>query len=185
MIRPGTLVPFLPASAWFRHNPYGIHGVAHAARVLVWAEVLAGTVAGPQAIDRDALRWAAACHDIGRENDGIDPQHPARAAAWVLAKLRTVRPTATEVDVDRVAELCRWHTSSDRAVPRMTLELLILKDADALDRARLGDLDPGRLRLARARDVVALAEELYRRTGEGPEATGERVLAEAAELLGR
>ena len=184
MDRVEALAGFLPEASWFRHNPFGIHGVAHAARVLVWSDALATAVAGPEAIARHDLLWAAACHDVGRVNDGVDPEHPVRAAEWVRSDLRRIRPDAVaDVDLDRVAALCRWHTERDRTVPSLTLELLILKDADALDRARLGDLDPRRLRLARSHEFVRPAEALYARTGEGRGVTGARVLAEASRLL--
>ena len=42
--------------------------------------------------------------------------------------------------------------------------LWVLKDADGLDRVRLGDLDPRRLRTPEARALVSQAEELVRRT---------------------
>ena len=37
----------------------------------------------------------------------------------------------------------------------------LLKDADALDRVRLGDLDVSRLRFAQARQMVDFAQELF------------------------
>lgn len=178
-----VLVPYLPDPRWFAHNPYGIHGVAHIARVQVWADRLAATVAGPGALRLPELRWAAACHDVGRHDDGIDPEHGDRSAGWVLANLAAARPDLTNgVDLEFVAELCRWHQPSDQEAARMTLELMILKDADALDRARLGDLDPNRLRLGRTRAFVAAAERLYAATGDGRDIDGATVLAAAARL---
>ncbi len=180
----GGLEQYLPDATWFRHSPYGIHGVAHATRVLVWANHLAQSLAGPSALAIEELRWAAACHDVGRENDGADPDHPIRSAAWVRGQLGRVRPeVVATVDPTLVAELCRWHAERDRTIPAITLELLILKDADALDRARLGDLDERRLRLARSHELVGPAQRLYDRTGEGSTASGAFVLAEARGLL--
>jgi uncharacterized protein len=178
-----ALESYLPEASWFRHNPFGIHGVAHAARVLVWTDWLARAIGGPSALAIEELRWAAACHDVGRENDGVDAEHPIRSAEWVRQNLVRVRPeVGVAVDVDLVAELCRWHTERDRAIPALSLELLILKDADALDRARLGDLDERRLRLACSRDLVEPAEVLYNRTGEGSHVTGSMVLKAAASI---
>ncbi len=178
------LLPYLPDPAWFAHDPFGIHGVAHVARVQAWAERIAHDVAGPGALRLAELRWAAACHDVGRHDDGIDPGHGDRSAAWVLANLAAARPDLTAgVDLAFIAELCRWHQPKDRDAERMTLELMILKDADALDRARLYDLDPRKLRLARSRDLVAAAERLHEETGHGPGIDGAAVLA-AAERLG-
>lgn len=173
---------FLPDPAWFRHAPFGIHGVAHATRVLVWADRLAAMTAGPGALRLAELRWAAACHDVGRMDDGIDPEHGDRSAEWALSHLAAARPAVAGVDLGFVAELCRWHQPSDRDAARMTAELMILKDADGLDRARLGDLDPSRLRLGRSAGLVDAAERLYRATGEGANVTGAAVLAAAARL---
>ncbi|MCC6312595.1 MAG: HD domain-containing protein [Thermomicrobiales bacterium] len=177
------LTRYLPEADWFRHNPYGIHGVAHAARVLVWSDTLAARMGGP--LRSEELRWAAACHDVGRVNDWTDPEHPARAAAWVAANLAALRPEAAAgFDLAFVAELCRWHTERDDRTMCRSPELDILKDADALDRARLGDLDPNRLRLARAHDLIEPAARLFEATGSGPQATGLVVLAMAERLLG-
>lgn len=97
--------------------------MAHAARVLVWADHLARSIAGPSALALDELRWAGACHDVGREDDGVDPEHPIRSAAWVLGRFGRVRPgVVATIDLALVADLCRWHTEHDRAVPRLSLE---------------------------------------------------------------
>ena len=34
-------------------------------------------------VDADALGWATAVHDAQRWDDGIDPDHGARAADWI------------------------------------------------------------------------------------------------------
>lgn len=179
----GTLRPYLPDEAWFRFNPRGIHGAPHTARVLVWADAIAGAIAAPAALRREELRWAAAVHDVGRTDDGIDRGHGARSAEWVLSRLPSLRPETAGVDLAFVAELCRWHEIRDPEIERFSLELLILKDADALDRARLGDLDPSRLRLARSRRLVAAAEELERATKRYGEVTASDVLAAADRLF--
>ena len=43
----------------------------------------------------------------------------------------------------------------------MTNELKVLKDADGLDRVRLGDLDPTRLRTDVAQSLIDTAQKLY------------------------
>jgi len=177
------LAGYLPEEEWFRFNPRGIHGVPHVARVLVWADFLAGAIAGPGAVRRDELRWAAALHDVGRIDDGIDPGHGSRSAEWVTSRLVAVRPGTAGLDLGFIAELCRWHETPDERIGRLSLELVILKDADALDRARLGDLDPSRLRLARSHRLVEAAARLERATNDYGRVTGRAVLA-AAERLG-
>lgn len=135
---------------------------------------------------REDLRWAADLHDIGRIDDGKDSGHGARAADWILANLTAdhAETGAFNRDIDHIAELCRWHEPRDQRIPRLSLELMILKDADALDRARLGDLDPGRLRLASAHRLVAPAARLERATNAYEVVTGQEVLVRAQDFLG-
>ena len=181
---PPDLDRFLPDEAWFRFRPRGIHGAPHTARVLVWAAVLAERIGRPEAIRREELLWAAAVHDVGRVDDGIDRGHGRRSAKWVIANLGTVRRAAATCDLDVVAELCTWHEVADRDVERLSLELLLLKDADGLDRVRLGDLDPERLRFQYARRLVAAAERLERATDNYDQTTAEDVLREAWRQVG-
>ena len=181
-MRLPDLSPYLPREEWFRFNPRGIHGAPHTARVLVWADTIADRLGGPGALRREELRWAAAVHDVGRVDDGIDRGHGLRSAAWVLDRLPSERPETAGIDLAYVAELCRWHEVGDREIERLSLELVILKDADGLDRARLGDLDPNRLRLALSRALVRPAEELERATNRYGTVSGQEVLLAAARL---
>lgn len=64
--------------------------------------------------------------------------------------------------------------------------MCLLKDADGLDRVRLGDLDPSYLRFPEARDMVGFAEDLYCATnGKFPPSPDyfERLWAEVQRLL--
>ncbi len=56
---------------------------------------------------------------------------------------------------------------------------MILKDADALDRCRIGDLDPSRLRFTVATRLVTAAERLERATDRYGVITAEEVLSAA------
>lgn len=174
---------YLPEDDWFRFRPRGIHGVPHVSRVLVWAAVLSERVARPDAMRREELLWAAAVHDVGRIDDGIDRGHGARSGDWVQRRLPVLRPGVRGLDVDFIAELCRWHEHPDRRIDRMTLELVILKDADGLDRCRLGDLDPNRLRLTASQSLIEPAARLERLTNRSGEVGGDEVLAAAARVL--
>ncbi len=176
---------YLPDEAWFRFNPRGIHGAPHTTRVLLWAETLAGAIAGPGALRREELRWAAAIHDVGRIDDGVDRGHGERSARWMEGSLRSVRPQTTELDLRFVAELCRWHEVRDRDIERLTLELVILKDADALYRCRLGDLNPERLRLARSLRLIEPAARLERATARYGRITAREVVETARDLFPR
>ena len=177
------LARYLPDDGWFRFAPRGIHGAPHTTRVLVWASVLADRLAGTGALRRDELLWAAAVHDVGRENDGIDAGHGTRSAAWVRDRLRTERPESASLDLAVVAELCAWHEIRDLDTPHLTLELVILKDADALDRCRIFDLDSTRLRLAVSHRYIEPAVAIERATNRYGTTTAADVLVTASRVV--
>ncbi len=129
---------------WFAHAS-GLHGVRHTQRVHIHAQRLVRKLNWPEADTRVVLK-AALWHDIGRVNDGRDPRHGALSAARVVkCGLHASLPAADA----RVALFAiRYHCRSDgRGVRRATDQddperalriLRLLKDADALDRVRLG-----------------------------------------------
>jgi len=146
---------YRPRAEWYSHNPYGIHGLSHAARVLVWADQLVRRLEeSTVAVDGEAVRWAAALHDIGRLDDGRDRQHGERSAAWLERNYRLLPVALDARRLSAIAYICRWHVPRDGEAPAMTVELQCLKDADGLDRVRIFDLDARQLRLAAAQDLV-------------------------------
>jgi uncharacterized protein len=163
-----VLDDYMPQAAWF-HSPGGIHGLAHTARVLVWANLLAEALGA----DVEVVRWAAAVHDVGRVDDGRDPEHGERSATWWL-NAGAVAPALGEAQRQAVASAVRWHVPWDDQVPMAarTPEWVCLKDADGLDRARLASvpvsgLDPRLLRTPHARGMVDLARALVDETRGG------------------
>ena len=163
-VRASDLRPYLSDAAWFRREPYGIHGITHVTRVLIWAAVLADRFGHAPALRVPELYWAAATHDVERIDDGRDTGHGERAAAWVGARLAGERPLAAESNLDFVAELDRWHEVTDREIGRWSLELLLFKDADGLDRVRIYDLNPTFLRTQLAPSLVDQAQRLMEET---------------------
>lgn len=147
---------YRPPKEWFARPDHigGIHGLAHETRVLIWQELLARlVVADGQALDQEALRWAATVHDTQRVEDGLDQSHGRRAATWVKRK-RTLRNALPARTLDTLIYLCEWHVPGDAAAPTMTRELAVFKDADGLDRVRLGDLDAKYLRWDCSRNLL-------------------------------
>ncbi len=156
---------YRPSPEWFTHKPFGIHGLGHAARVLVWADLIGRQLqAGGTPLDLEAVRWAAALHDVGRLSDGIDRGHGERSADWAAANRDSLGASLSDGLLERVLLCCRWHEISDRDIPAMTPELMCIKDADGLDRVRINDLNPAYLRSEPARLLVAEAWELYQAT---------------------
>ncbi|MCL5026753.1 MAG: HD domain-containing protein [Chloroflexi bacterium] len=155
-----------PDPAWFTRNPCGTHGIGHVARVLVWADLLCQDMAKRgNSFDPEVVRWAAVLHDLGRQNDGPDPEHGARSAEWIAANHRLLPVVLTEGQLQAIQYCCTWHVPRDACAPVMTTELAYLKDADGLDRVRIHDLDPDLLRTDYARSLEQSSWELFNATG--------------------
>jgi HD superfamily phosphodiesterase len=146
-----------------------IHGLGHTARVLTHALEIADAL-GLASWEWDALECAAAWHDIGRTNDSVDYYHGAKSAGKVvgLGLHAGVDPLAVETALFAVTHHCGSEMHAEPAAertqnPEATLRVFrVLKDADALDRVRLGDLGPSYLRFDVSKARVDRAWELLR-----------------------
>ncbi len=148
-----------------------IHGVAHATRVHIHALELAETL-DMAPWERSALHYAAMWHDIGRTHDGVDYYHGAKSAGKVVGLgLHTdLDPVILEAVLFAVTHHCGDETHAESAAlrshdPEATLRIFrVLKDADALDRVRLGrgDLEPSFLRFEESWARIDRAWELLR-----------------------
>ncbi len=162
------LADYKPSPAWYLHNPFGIHGIGHAARVLIWSEKISRHLLRDGIrVDPEVVRWAAALHDVRRANDQMDLQHGERAAQWILENHR--RGFLSELSEQQISKLvycCTWHVPDDARIPEIIPELVCLKDADGLDRVRIFDLDPSFLRTSCAKALTDSAQRLFDRTFE-------------------
>ncbi len=173
---------YRPPESCYLHDARGIHGLGHAARVLVWADRIVAWMREQNIeVDGDAVRWAAALHDVRRLDDGDDILHGERAARWIHSGGAAGFMILDEPRQAIVEYCCRWHVPADERAPAMTPELICLKDADGLDRVRLGDLDPARLRTPYARQLPDAAQDLYDRSVLIPGDPWEAVASLAAE----
>ncbi|HEY7315567.1 MAG TPA: hypothetical protein VH643_39930 [Gemmataceae bacterium] len=146
----------IPRPHWFwMQPPSHLHGRGHTTRVMVWAAVL---TRGTEWFE--PVVWAAACHDLRRQDDGADPEHGFRAGAWVRTRLQQMLPEPP-ADLELIANACDWHVCPDRRSQWDHPTLWLLKDADGLDRVRLGDLDKRFLRHEEARRRVGDAQRLF------------------------
>lgn len=149
---------FEPKESWLLHDSY-VHGVGHLARVFIMQELICDLL-NEQGItvNRDATRYAAMAHDVGRTHDDHDSDHGWRSADWIKNNLTD---QMTPELLDTVTYIVHWHVPPDNDAPEMTTELQVLKDADGLDRVRLGDLNVSYLRTDAAKELVDIAEQLY------------------------
>ncbi|MBL8143045.1 MAG: hypothetical protein JNM38_18145 [Acidobacteria bacterium] len=179
----------LPVPEHFVHRSR-IHGQGHVARVMVHAFRLLRATGYH---DETARLWASVfLHDLARVHDGHCTVHGADAwrrfedEAWLQKRIAQ----AGIVDDDHVAiaTAVTMHSRSQEVAstdPHWRLTAL-LKDADALDRVRIDDLDPGYLRFTPSREMAGFAQALFdhtRRLATGPTHFAE-VLAIAGRLEG-
>ena len=143
-----------------------VHGKGHIHRTLLYAALIAWKEGLGEADVRQFF-LAAAYHDVGRSSDGYDLYHGARSALRLeeltglsgedLTELRAAVSAHARPDSD-MESILRAHDPED--YPR-TLELTrLLKDADNLDRVRLGDLKTKFLRHEGAKAVEPFAWRL-------------------------
>lgn len=129
------------------------------ARVFILQELICDKLhADGIAVNREALRWASMAHDVGRVDDGVDLSHGWRSAKWITGNLSG--QMSPEL-LDTVTYIVHWHVPQDWEAPALTTELKVLKDADGLDRVRLGDLDHHFIRTNAAMSLISLADDLY------------------------
>ena len=158
------LAVLAPAPDLFPH-PSTLHGQAHVSRVMVHAFRL---IEATGWTDEAPRLWAAVyLHDLARTHDGVCYRHGGDA--WkkfrALPEVRALftRGGVTADDYAMIRTAVVHHSvpkELDRAHPHWRLTSL-LKDADALDRVRIGDLDPRYLRNSEAQTMVDFAERLF------------------------
>lgn len=158
---PSRFVP-TPDLFWHRST---LHGQAHVSRVMVHAIRLV------EATGRHTLAphlWAAVfLHDLARRHDGTCHRHGADAARRLeeepVLRERLFEAGLTEADFPAIQAAVTAH-SAPKDVSRHSEHwplIALLKDADGLDRVRLGDLDPRYLRHDEAHDLVDFAYALF------------------------
>jgi len=154
----------VPLPELFRHRSH-LHGQAHVARVMVHAirliEATGQHAYGPQL-------WASVfLHDLARTHDGVCYRHGADAAQRLRdepgLQQRLTEAGLVEADYPAIEAAVTAHSAPkevSREHPHWPL-IALLKDADGLDRVRLGDLDPRYLRHPEAKGMVPFAQALF------------------------
>lgn len=161
---------------WFM-NPKGIHGVAHARRVLFHCMAMAHLrKMSPR--DMTILAYGAIYHDIGRDSDDRDDWH-GRKSLDKIKKNNLFKNTKSIVELDKEAYeiikiIIEYHSKRDeeglvkinetKAIldKKHAKELfMIFKDCDGLERCRIRDLDTRYLRTETARQLVLVAYQLH------------------------
>lgn len=124
---PEELIPTILEQ--YRLPVFGIHGIAHWARVQDNGLRLAQNSGASQAI----IRYFAIFHDSRRQNESIDPGHGKRGA--LLARQLRAQIDLGDDDFERLVQACEGHT-----IQRFNQDLTVQTcwDADRLDLLRAG-----------------------------------------------
>ena len=145
-----------------------VHGSGHIHRVLLFAALI-GWREGLEEGDLRQYFHMASYHDVGRTFDGFDIYHGARSALRLAALTGQTGERLKEMQAAVSA-----HSRPDRDMETLVrsyeprdldhaLEMTrLLKDADNLDRVRLGDLKVKFLRHDSARDLAEFSRRLFR-----------------------
>lgn len=154
----------VPLPADFRH-PSTLHGQAHVTRVMVHATRLLAATGQQHLAPR---LWASVfLHDLARTHDGVCHRHGADAAERLRAEpalqARLAEAGLTPLDYPAIEAAVTAHSAPkevSRDHPHRAL-IALLKDADGLDRVRLGDLDARYLRCPEAKQMIPFAQALF------------------------
>lgn len=142
-----------------------LHGIMHTYRVMIHVLNL-GTLSGKINEARNAF-FAAYIHDMSRKHDGFCMQHGPDAADKKLPLYKNLflQNGATIHDLFIIGKATAMHSKGNElpAEEPDWLTVALLKDADALDRIRLGegDLDSSYLRLPETKSCIEFSRKLY------------------------
>jgi len=146
-------------------------------------------------VDEGSRLWGAVyLHDLARTHDGFCEVHGMHAVMRVNESTdlqeRLIAHGVQSDDPSMLLAVMMHCLPDDHSAyggkPIWPL-LSLLKDADALDRVRFGDLEPAYLRHAKTKEMVQFAQDLYnqtRRIKEGPNHFSD-VVRVAEKLLGK
>lgn len=181
----GSYAPHFQRLSWWEHYPMllqtleqldhsvlfvsKMHGLGHIERTILQG----GFCAMEEGLDRSdtaLLLLACSYHDVGRQDDWVDDLHGWRSAQRIgaitgrtgedLKLLQGAVDAHSRKEAVLRETVAGYHPADLNRAVRLAQ---LLKDADGLDRVRLGDLDPSYLRRETSHSRAGLAFEVYRR----------------------
>lgn len=172
----------------FFDHPSRLHGASHTWRVMTHVLIIGRNL--PSEVLRPAF-FGAFIHDMARQHDGYCSQHGEDAAATKPEMFSDLFARYKLSPKEFEAMKCAVTFHSLPVEPGNDhphhLCISLLKDADALDRIRMGplNLNPAYLRLEESRRLIRFSHRLYYRTCLIRSLSFARVLSVAGKCLGR
>jgi len=150
----------------------GVHDLSHIRRVLLNALLIlkcSGETFTEQ--EEHLITDFAMFHDIGRDNDFEDPDHGEKSVCYLAENVFEIDEDLEIInlfikyhsrdDEDGLAALERLEGYSDKEKDRLRYLFMICKDADALDRVRLNDLEYDYLRTGFAKKLPLVSYSIF------------------------
>ena len=147
-----------------QHAP--IHGIGHIYRTMIGGAMIGHLLQTPR---EGLLAFCGAyIHDLARKGEGEEPEHGANAVIKYFDKFNHLwdKYKLSAEEREWIKQAVTQHSIREQLTPndKGYAVMAILKDADALDRCRIGDLNPRWLRYAESRMLVTKMEEIYKWT---------------------
>jgi HD superfamily phosphodiesterase len=146
-------------------DPHGIHGISHTKRVMFLLVILCNALKVSEA-NKNLLLLAGAIHDIGRTRNGVCTEHGEKSYKKAITNyiLKDLNEEEDEILKYVVSNNCKSDTaiisSTNYGKKEIYMLYQIFKDADGLDRVRIGDLNRNYLRLGYSNKLADLASQL-------------------------
>lgn len=166
---------FLHTRVEFNRPESSIHAQGHCERVLLYALIIGEKVLGDDYNALEILAQASVFHDTRRQDDYLDTGHGARAAVYYQQFCEdhpdiTFHPETVYLmryhDIDDSKGVKAIRKTFGKDADRVLQLYEIFKDADALDRWRLGSkgLDPKFLRTSPAKRMTDYSHRIILKT---------------------
>lgn len=141
-----------------QHRP--IHGIGHLYRTMIGCALLAERLQKPRI---GLLAFCGAyIHDLARKSDGGEREHGLNAVKYKFPKFEALwqKYNLSRQEREWICEAVKQHSTREwmRQGDDGYDVMAILKDADALDRCRIGDLNPQMLRYRASKNLIKVIE---------------------------
>ena len=156
----------LSNSMFTRPHHAPIHGIGHIYRTMIGCALLGEMLQKPR---EGLLAFCGAyIHDLARKTDGKEPKHGANAVVNHFDMFNHIwdKYHLTQEEREDVKQAVIQHSGDEWMQPKDSgyHVMAILKDADALDRCRIGDLVPEWLRYIESKSLIECINRIYIKT---------------------
>lgn len=153
-------------------DPQGIHGIMHTKRVLMILNMIF-SLETLDILEKRILAYVGLYHDIGRINNFYDITHGKKSYDKLISEGLIDTIDLNKEDIEIMKYIIANHSIPDEEGKKNIIDYNIkdtkkalklyeiFKDADGLDRVRIGDLNAEYLRREISKTLIPAVEELF------------------------